>query len=290
MCGILGVKVKEWDNDIIKNLYEIFLNQKNRGIKGAGISVNGNGKFYRFRSISPFRIFNAYNMNIWNKIENGDSVLVHHRFPTSTDNEVLLNHPLANEDDTIHLIHNGIINNDKELRKQLEAKGHVFEAVDSKGKITDSEVILHCFEDGLIKHKGDVIQAIKYMHDKVSGCMAIALNIKGDDNIYLFRWGNPLVVFKDKKDNIYFSSVLDEKEKQYTFIHKFDSGEIGKIGSDGFKVIHTINEEYNTGWANNDTKNKKGKSKNGDLLNGNWRYSGSEWYWTDDELRKAGFY
>ena len=94
ICGIVGVKIFEWNTNVIKKMYEVFLNQKNRGIKGAGISVSGNGKFNRFRSISPFRIFNAYNMDLWKDIQNGDSVLFHHRFPTSTDNEVRLNHPL----------------------------------------------------------------------------------------------------------------------------------------------------------------------------------------------------
>lgn len=277
MCGIIGVRIEEWDNNIIKKMYEIFLDQKNRGIKGAGISVSGKNTFRRFRSISPFRIFNAYNMDLWKGIEKGDSVLFHHRFPTSTDNEVKLNHPISNEDDTIHLIHNGIINNDKELRKQLEKKGHVFECVDGKGKITDSEVILHCFEDGMLKNKNDVVKAIKYMHEKVSGCMAIAINIKGDNNIYLFRWSNPLKVFEDKQKNIYFSSTLDETDKQFSMIHNFETGEIGKIGEDGFKVLDKVTVQWN---------NKKSKKHNG-----NWQFDKDQkWYWSDSEMRKAGYY
>ncbi|MCJ7507215.1 MAG: asparagine synthetase B, partial [candidate division Zixibacteria bacterium] len=49
--------------------------------------------------------------------------------------------PMSNEDDTIWIVHNGEIYNYKELRVDLEAKGHQFKSQ------TDTEVIIHSYEE-----------------------------------------------------------------------------------------------------------------------------------------------
>ena len=234
MCGISGVYVTNMSADVMKNLYEIFLHQASRGIEGAGISINNSG-LYRFRTLSPYRLFNVYNHKIWEKIKTGDRVLIHNRYPTSSPNELNFNHPIANETDDIHIIHNGVLYNYHELYDKLKKK-HKFET--EKGdKYTDSEVIVHTFEDGLKKHNNDVEKAMLYMYKKVSGSFAVAINIKGDKNIYLVRHSNPIIISKDKKGNHYFSSELDKDNKQIRFVCELKEGEIGKLTTKGYKKM-----------------------------------------------------
>lgn len=233
MCGIIGVAVKKKSDDLIKNLYDIFLNQSTRGTKGAGISIN-NSDLFRFRSVSPYRLFNVYNHKVWNRIKSGDMVLVHHRYPTSSPNAVGFNHPIANEKEDIHIIHNGVLYNYHELYNELKKK-HKFETENGK-EYTDSEVIIHTLEDGIEK-KQSLKDALLYVYKKVSGSFAVAINIKGDKNIYLIRHSNPIVISKDKEGNHYFSSELDKNNKNLKFVYELKEGEIGKLNVAGYEKI-----------------------------------------------------
>lgn len=236
MCGILGVYINAMSDEVIRNLYNLFANQKSRGTQGAGISIN-NKKLIRYRTTDPYNLFNVYNKEIWDNVRTKSRVLFHHRYPTSTENEPRFNHPIANEDRTIHVIHNGVIINDDAMYKGLLKKGHKFDTwSDDKEKFTDSEVIVHVFEDGLDKHKGDVTKALQYMYDTVSGSFAVALQMSGDDKIYLVKHNNPIMISKDSDDNYYFSSELGYKT-ELTRIAELEEGEIGVLSFAGYEKI-----------------------------------------------------
>jgi len=79
MCGILGVVVKKNREGVLKGLYDTFIHQKSRGTDGAGISVNNGGELFRFRSLSPFRLFAVYNNWVWQNVVAGSKVLVNQR-------------------------------------------------------------------------------------------------------------------------------------------------------------------------------------------------------------------
>lgn len=235
MCGILGTVIRRMDDDVLKTLYDIFINQKSRGLQGAGISVNNGGRLFRFRSISPFRLFNVYNYKIWSRLKDGSNVLVHHRYPTSSENAPKFNHPIANEDNTIHLIHNGVLMNEHKLYKELKGK-HVFETKVKKGsRFTDTEVIVHVFEDAY--KKGNLKDAIRSIYRRVEGSYALAMNIVGVDGIVLIRHRMPVIIHKDKHGNQYFSSCHDKDELDTTIEHTLSDGEFGILNQDGYKKL-----------------------------------------------------
>ncbi len=265
MCGIIGVVINKQSKDIIKNLYDIFINQKDRGMKGAGISINNGGSLIRFRSLSPFRLFNAYNYEeVWSKVGEGCRVLVHHRYPTSTENEIRFNHPIQNEDKTIHLIHNGVLMNDKELYNKLKLR-HTFDTQNgNKEEYTDSEVMLHLFEDRYKGKSENIVKALKYIFEKTSGSFAVALQIKGDKNIYLIKHSYPIVISMDKDRNFYFSSELDKDNKNLKKVYELEEGEIGKLNAKGYKLLEKVEtqEDYK-GYENlNFWYYDEGKGKN----------------------------
>lgn len=264
MCGICGVIVNKNSKKIIKNLYDIFINQKSRGVKGAGISINNGGSLIRFRSLSPFRLFNAYNYEgVWSRVGEGCRVLLHHRYPTSTQNEVRFNHPIQNEDKTIHLIHNGVLMNDKELYKKLKLR-HTFDTQNgNKNEYTDSEVMLHLFEDKYNGNSENIVKALEYVFDKTSGSFANAFQIKGDKNIYLIRHSCPIIISMDEDGNFYFSSEHNKDNKNLKKVYELEDGEIGKLNTKGYKMLSKKDskEDYK-GYEPNFWYYDEGKGKN----------------------------
>lgn len=240
MCGIMGVIINKNSREIIKNLYEIFLYQKDRGMQGAGISIANGGDLFRFRSLSPFRLFNVYNQDVWARLGDGCRVLLHHRYPTSTINRTQFNHPIANEDKTIHLIHNGMLMNHEELYKKLKVK-HTFETkVGNKDEYTDTEVMLHLFEDAYKGNPKNIVKALETVFNKTSGSFAVALQIKGDKNIYLIKHSMPIIISKDKEGNFYFSSELDKHNKNLKKIYEMVEGEIGMLNYSGYRKLSMV--------------------------------------------------
>lgn len=237
MCGIIGVIVKDNHKELIRNLYNIFVNQQDRGTQGAGISIHNGDTMFRYRTVSPFRLFNVYNFWFWQKITVGSKVLIHHRTPTSTINEAKYNHPIANEDNSVHIIHNGIISNDTELFKTQKSH-HTFETKQSKKKFTDSEVIVHAFEDS---YNGNVTEALLKVGKTVEGSYAVAMSIRGEDCIYLIRHSNPIIIFQDEQGNLYFASEYDTYSSKFTRIHELEDGEIGKLSiGEGYVKLATL--------------------------------------------------
>jgi len=241
MCGIVGCAINKHSNKVIKNIYELFINQKLRGVKGAGISINNGGFMIRFRSLSPFRIFNAYNYeNIWSNVGDGCRVLFHHRYPTSTANEIKFNHPMENEDKQIHMIHNGILMNDKELYNKLKKK-HTFDTEKGKkNEFTDSEVMLHLFEDKYMGDEKNILKGLEYVFKKTSGNFAVAFQIKGNKNIYLIKHNAPIIISLDEDGNFYFSSEFNDKNKNLKKVYELEEGEIGKLNSKGYKMLSKV--------------------------------------------------
>ncbi len=101
--------------------------------------------------------------------------------------------PMCNEDKSIWLTYNGEIYNFKELRKDLEAKGHKFQSK------TDCEVIVHGYEEyGL-----DIVQ-------KLNGMFAFALWDENKSQLYLIRdrYGiKPLYYYFDSQTLIFASEI-----------------------------------------------------------------------------------
>jgi glutamine---fructose-6-phosphate transaminase (isomerizing) len=85
----------------------------------------------------------------------------------------------------IAVVHNGIIENYAELKRELISKGHTFSSE------TDTEVIAHLIEE---EYKGDLLQAMKAVLPKLSGSYALLVMAEGDDRIIAVRQSSPLVL------------------------------------------------------------------------------------------------
>jgi glucosamine--fructose-6-phosphate aminotransferase (isomerizing) len=95
-------------------------------------------------------------------------------------------HPHASE--RVALVHNGIIENFRELREELLAKGHIFESE------TDTEVAVHLVTDYL-DHGLDPAQAAMEAARRLTGAYAIAMIFSGEERLVIgVRRGSPLAV------------------------------------------------------------------------------------------------
>src|SRR3990167_6677191 len=95
-------------------------------------------------------------------------------------------HPHTDCNGEIFIVHNGIIDNYLELKKELIVQKHTFHSQ------TDSEVISHFFEEEL--KRTDMKDAVKKFFRLVKGEFAVMLIRKGDSNVYAFKRGSPLVL------------------------------------------------------------------------------------------------
>ncbi len=96
-------------------------------------------------------------------------------------------HPHFDCSGEIALVHNGIIENYEELKKDLISKGHAFKSE------TDSEVVPHLIEEEL-KQGSDFETALKKAFMKLEGSFAVLVLKKNEDKIYGIRKDSPLVL------------------------------------------------------------------------------------------------
>ena len=110
-------------------------------------------------------------------------------------------HPHVDCGEQIAVVHNGIIENFAELRRELEERGHVFRSK------TDTEVIPHLIEEKL-KEGLPLVEAVREAVMRLDGSYAVAVvSVKEPDKIVCARKESPLVVGV-AENAVYFASDI----------------------------------------------------------------------------------
>jgi len=239
----------------------IFKNQKERGTQGAGLSlyIPDKRKIIRIRKKHPKTVLKSA---LIDKAVKGSILLFHHRFPTSTPNIAKCNHPICNEDKTLHLIHNGWLTSPYHHFQRLREKGHRFEtqikqlstarlsySYYNTGEVynyTDTESIVHELEDNVWENnwsKLNLIKAIEETVDNIYGAITFAILKQGIPEIFLHRGSPPCSLYLDKRENIWFSSLFPENRKSFRLIKEMEEGEIASIGEKGY-ISHKIIDPF----------------------------------------------
>lgn len=250
MCGIIGVIVSPKgalnNNKTFNKIRGIFENQQSRGVDGAGFVVSRGDKGWyntvgkRYRTTEALSLFRN-RKQISKELKENAKLIFHHRFPTSNLNVERNNHPIFNEKKTLALVHNGIVSNASTLIKELRKSKHVFETgtLDTTDEPNDSETIVHLIEEGLKgSHKTDeaIVKAINHVNGKATGTITIAFILKGKTGVYLWVRGNPLIIYKDKLNNLYFSSEMPVNQG-YKIVQRIGQNDIYKLTSTKAKKI-----------------------------------------------------
>ncbi|WP_368028609.1 glutamine--fructose-6-phosphate transaminase (isomerizing) [Arcobacter sp. s6] len=188
MCGIVGYIGK-------KNTTEILLDGlkelEYRGYDSAGIAVLKNDKIEVFKALGKLVNLEAK----VNEQASGDYELGigHTRWATHGKPTELNAHPHLGE--YSYVVHNGIIENYKELKEELSEKGHKFVSQ------TDTEVIVHLFEN-FYNISNNTTEAFKNTISRLEGAFSILLITKADPTkVFFFKHGSPLIVAKGIDEN-----------------------------------------------------------------------------------------
>lgn len=153
---------------------------------------------------------------------NGHIGIGHTRWATHGVPSNLNSHPHSNDDETISLVHNGIIENYRELKDELLEKGYHFHSE------TDSEVVVMLLD---YYYDGDLFAATKKVLSRIEGSYALCIvSTLEPDKIIVARKDSPLVI--GKVDNAYVAAsdipALLEYTKDVYFLNDYEMAVLEK--------------------------------------------------------------
>ncbi|MEA3352950.1 MAG: glutamine--fructose-6-phosphate transaminase (isomerizing) [Campylobacterota bacterium] len=199
MCGIVGyIGSKDTSKILIEGLKEL----EYRGYDSAGIAILQDNDIEVYKAVGKIK-------NLEEKVNQTATTnhqskttqtgIGHTRWATHGKPTELNAHPHLGE--YSYVVHNGIIENYKELKDELLSKGHKFVSQ------TDTEVIVHLFEN-YFKISNDADDAFMQTISKLQGAYSILLITKSEPNkVFFMKHGSPLAVAKNKETNeIFFAS------------------------------------------------------------------------------------
>ena len=180
MCGIVGILGR---SEVAPRLLEALRRLEYRGYDSAGIATLANGHIERRRAEGKL-------MRLAERLAAeplaGNAGIGHTRWATHGAPTEGNAHPHAT--DRVALVHNGIIENFRELKKRVEASGRKL-ATD-----TDTEIIAHLINIELDAGRSPA-DAMKATLAELQGAFALAVLFKGDDDLMIVaRRGSPLAI------------------------------------------------------------------------------------------------
>ena len=188
MCGIVGILGKA---PVAADLIDALRRLEYRGYDSAGIATVENGHLERRRAEGKLRNLEA---RVIAEPLKGHTGIGHTRWATHGRPTVDNAHPHMSA--AVSVVHNGIIENYRDLKKELSDKGYVFESE------TDTEVVVHLITDfcGLIWSPA---AAVKATLARLQGAFALGIIFAGHDNLMIAaRQGSPLALGHGDGENV----------------------------------------------------------------------------------------
>jgi len=211
MCGIVGyVGFRKASDVIVDGLTKL----EYRGYDSAGIAVN-DGKEIEFQKYKGR--LNVLSENLESKPMEGTIGIGHTRWATHGVPSDVNSHPHLNMDETIAVVHNGIIENYMEIKEWLISEGVKFKSE------TDTEVIAH-----LVDHyyEGDLLQAVFKTIKKLRGAYALGVVCKDNpEQLVAVRKDSPLIVGIGENEN-FIASDVPAILKYTRDVYFLDNGEV----------------------------------------------------------------
>ena len=227
MCGIVGyVGKKDCADVLIDSLSKL----EYRGYDSAGIAVFDNGEIKVAKEKGRLKDL-VEKMKKEGK-PSGHVGIGHTRWATHGEPSTVNAHPHAGGRTTI--VHNGIIENYKELKEFLLSKGKTFKSD------TDTEVAANLID---YYYKDDPLEAIERAIQELEGSYALGIIFREfPDRLYAVRKESPLIVGVGKDESFIASDVtaILKYTKDYYLL---ETDEIAVLSNDGIEVYNVHGEK-----------------------------------------------
>ncbi|WP_121809918.1 glutamine--fructose-6-phosphate transaminase (isomerizing) [Mucilaginibacter kameinonensis] len=183
MCGIVGyIGSRDAWPVVLNGLKRL----EYRGYDSAGIAIINDEGFSVYKKTGKVACLEEFTTD---KDKSGRVAIGHTRWATHGAPSDANSHPHSSNDNRLHIIHNGIIENYLILKEELLARGHTFKSE------TDTEILIHLIEEIQNIEQTDLLEAVRLALNTVIGAYAIViLDRENPDRLIAARKGSPLVI------------------------------------------------------------------------------------------------
>ena len=229
MCGIIGIAS---NRPVSINIINSLKKLEYRGYDSAGLATLTNNTINEKKCSGRVEELEKI---LFKKPSNGNIGIGHVRWATHGVPNILNAHPHSSEQ--VSVVHNGIIENSDEIKKELEKKGLKFKSQ------TDTEVVTLLITEALKENKP--LESVFKTLKKLKGSFALGIIFKNFSNIIIgARRGSPLVVGYSKEEN-YIGSDSYALKSMTNKISYLDDGEMCVLTKDQVNFYDEYQKKVN---------------------------------------------
>ncbi|MCA0971406.1 glutamine--fructose-6-phosphate transaminase (isomerizing) [Halobacillus litoralis] len=224
MCGIMGyIGAKETQKVLTKGLGKL----EYRGYDSIGIALHDGTALQYNKTEGRLQ-------DLEEKLEQepltGSVGIGHTRWATHGKPSDENSHPHMDAKKEFAVVHNGIIENYLEIKRDLEEAGYTFVSE------TDTEVISHLFSR---LYDGDMVSTIQKVVDRLEGAYALGVVSQHDpDNLYAVREASPLIIGAGDGEAL-ISSDIPALLEHTRDIYILEDGEMAILSEENVKLLET---------------------------------------------------
>jgi len=224
MCGIVGYLGKQKAAPILMSGLQ---RESYRGYDSSGLVVFENGKIACLKTVGKLETLEKKLRS--SGTLNGNIGLGHVRWATHGGVTETNAHPHSDCRGNIWLVHNGIIENYKELKEQLRKEGHKFASE------TDTEIVAHLVE----KHfQGNLEEAVRKSLRLIRGAYALAIIAKDDPGkMVVARLSSPLLIGVGSKKEYFVASDASAIAPYCKKVVNLDDNEIAVLTPNDLLIL-----------------------------------------------------
>ncbi len=229
MCGIIAAAS---NRNVGKLLVQGLHKMEYRGYDSAGIALHQDDGIAHLRTLGKVQLLEEKMISEKPKSKLG---IAHTRWATHGEPSETNAHPHKSQD-SIYIVHNGIIENYLQLKEDLKQSGYEFSSQ------TDSELIAHLL-DHHINQGQSMVDAMYAVKEKLEGAYAIAaIDIKDSTNLVIARNKSPLLIGIGTDEMFAASDPLAIAQQTNDFIF-LEDGDVAEISANTYKIFDESKKE-----------------------------------------------
>lgn len=222
MCGIVGyIGARQAVEVIVDGLTRL----EYRGYDSAGVAVNTGGEIIIQKKKGRLLLLEE---NLKENPIKGNMGIGHTRWATHGEPSDENSHPHSNESCSIAVVHNGIIENYLEIKRELQEKGVVFKSE------TDTEVISHLIDS---YYDGDLLNALYKTLKRIRGAYALGVIHKNQPDVLIAaRKDSPLVIGVGEGEN-FIASDIPALLKYTKNVYLLEDGDVAVLTKNSVEIF-----------------------------------------------------